>query len=70
MVCQGNRSVNARDLALIREALGDRAENAALEDVASLLLRLPKTGLVGWKAIERYLDTLYLHLGDPVYMLA
>jgi hypothetical protein len=54
-------------LAQIREALADLAETGRLEDVSSLLLKLPKPGLLGWRAMERYLDTLYLYRGDPVY---
>jgi hypothetical protein len=54
-------------LAEICEALADLAEGGRLEDVSSLLLRLPKPGLLGWRAMERYLDTLYLYRGDPVY---
>ncbi|MEW6568579.1 MAG: DnaB-like helicase C-terminal domain-containing protein [Chloroflexota bacterium] len=54
-------------LAEVREALADLAEAGALEDASSLLLKLPKPGLLGWRAMERYLDTLYLCRGDPVY---
>ncbi|MEW6567698.1 MAG: DnaB-like helicase C-terminal domain-containing protein [Chloroflexota bacterium] len=54
-------------LAQIGDALADLAEKGELEDVSSLLLRLPKTGLLGWRAMEKYLETLYLHRGDPVY---
>jgi len=54
-------------LAAIREALADLAEKGVLEDVSSLLLKLPKAGLLGWRGMERYLDTLYLYRGDPVY---
>ena len=54
-------------LAAIREALADLAEKSVLEDVSSLLLKLPKAGLLGWRGMERYLDTLYLYRGDPVY---
>ncbi|MCL4466911.1 MAG: DnaB helicase C-terminal domain-containing protein [Chloroflexi bacterium] len=54
-------------LAEVREALADLAEGGKLEDVSSLLLKLPKPGLLGWRAMERYLDTLYLYRGDPVY---
>jgi hypothetical protein len=54
-------------LVQIREALADLAEKGMLEDVSSLLLKLPKTGLLGWRGMERYLDTLYLYRGDPVY---
>jgi replicative DNA helicase len=54
-------------LAQIHEALAGLAEKGSLEDVSSLLLKLPKTGLLGWRAMERYLDTLYLYRGDPVY---
>jgi replicative DNA helicase len=54
-------------LAEIRGALADLAEIGALEDVSSLLLKLPKPALLGWRAMERYLDTLYLYRGDPVY---
>jgi RecA/RadA recombinase len=54
-------------LAEVREALADLAETGRLEDVSSLLLRLPKPGLLGWRAMERYLDTLYLYPGDSVY---
>lgn len=54
-------------LAQVREALADLAEKGALGDVSSVLLALPKTGLLGWRAMERYLDTLYLSRGDPVY---
>jgi len=35
--------------------------------MSSSLLKLPKTGLLGWRGMERYLDTLYLYRGDPVY---
>ena len=55
-------------LAWIRDSLADLAEKSALEDVSSLLLKLPKTGLLGWRGMERYLDTLYLCRGDPVYV--
>jgi replicative DNA helicase len=54
-------------LAEVREALADLAESGRLEDVSSLLLKLPKPALLGWRAMERYLDTLYLYRGDPVY---
>ena len=54
-------------LVQIREALADLAEKGTLEDLSSLLLKLPKTGLLGWRGMERYLDTLYLYRGDPVY---
>lgn len=54
-------------LALIRETLGELAEASALEDLSSVLLKLPKSGLLGWRQMERYLDTLYLYRGDPVY---
>ena len=54
-------------LAQIRDALADLAEKGSLEDVSSLLLNLPKTGLLGWRGMERYLDTMYLYRGDPVY---
>lgn len=53
-------------LAEVRESLADLAEIGALEDVSSLLLKLPKPVLLGWRAMERYLDTLYLYRGDPV----
>lgn len=49
----------------IREALADLAEKGTLDDVSSLLLRVPKTGILGWRAMDRYLDTLYLYRGDP-----
>lgn len=32
-----------------------------------LLLNLPRPGLLGWRQMERYVDTLYLYRGDPVY---
>jgi len=71
MLCMGSwlagGSEGGVSLAQIREALADLAENRALEDVSSLLLKLPKTGLLGWRGMERYLDTLYLYRGDPVY---
>lgn len=54
-------------LALIRETLGNLAEAGELEDLSSMLLRLPKSALLGWRQIERYLDTLYIYRGDPVY---
>ena len=54
-------------LALIRETLARLAEAGALEDLSSMLLTLPKSGLLGWRQMERYLDTLYLYRGDPVY---
>ncbi|MFQ5922329.1 MAG: DnaB-like helicase C-terminal domain-containing protein [Anaerolineales bacterium] len=54
-------------LALIREALAKLAEDGALEDLSSMLLKLPKSGLLGWRQMERYLDSLYLYRGDPVY---
>ncbi len=54
-------------LALIRETLGELAEASALEDLSSMLLKLPKSGLLGWRQMERYLDTLYLYRGNPVY---
>jgi hypothetical protein len=54
-------------LVQIREALADLAEKGTLEDLSSLLLKLPKTGLLGWRGMERYLDTLCLYRGDPVY---
>jgi replicative DNA helicase len=54
-------------LALIRETLGRLAETDALEDLSSMLLALPKSGLVGWRQMEKYLDTLYLYRGDPIY---
>jgi len=53
-------------LAQIGDALADLAEKGALEDMSSLLLRLPKTGLLGWRAMEKYLDTLHLCRGNPV----
>jgi hypothetical protein len=54
-------------LVQIREALADLAEKGTLGNVSSLLLKLPKTGLLGWRGMERYLDTLCLYRGDPVY---
>lgn len=54
-------------LALIRETLATLAEEGALEDLSSMLLKLPRAGLLGWRQMERYLDTLYLYRGDPVY---
>lgn len=54
-------------LAQIREALAKLAEEKALEDFSSLLLRLPKTAILSWRGMERYLDSLYSHRGDPVY---
>lgn len=54
-------------MAQIREALADLAEMGFLEDVSSLLLKLPETGLLGWRGMERYLDTMYIYRGDPVY---
>jgi len=54
-------------LALIRESLAKLAEDSALEDLSSILLKLPKSGLLGWRQMERYLDALYLYRGDPVY---
>ena len=54
-------------LALIRETLGGPAEAGALEDLSSVLLKLPKSGPPGWRQMERYLNTLYLYRGDPVY---
>jgi len=54
-------------LAEIRDMLADLADKGALEDVSSLLLKLPKTTLLGWRVMERYLETLYLYRGDPVY---
>jgi hypothetical protein len=54
-------------LALIRETLARLAEDGALEDLSSMLLKLPKSGLLGWRQMEGYLDTLYLYRGDPVY---
>jgi hypothetical protein len=54
-------------LALIRDALAKLAETGELEDLSSVLLTLPKSGLLGWRQMEGYLDTLFLYRGDPVY---
>jgi replicative DNA helicase len=55
------------NLALIRETLGRLAEDGRLEDLSSVLLKLPKSALLGWRQMEKYLDTLYLYRGDPIY---
>jgi hypothetical protein len=55
-------------LALIREALAKLVGAHALEDLSSVLLKLPKSGLLHWRQMEWYLDTLYLYRGHPVYM--
>lgn len=54
-------------LALIREALVKLAEAGRLEDLSSMLLKLPNSGLLGWRQLERCLDTLYLYRGNSVY---
>ena len=51
----------------IREAMVSLAENDTLDDLSSFLLQLPKSALLGWREMEKYLDALYLYRGDPVY---
>ncbi len=51
----------------ISEALVGLAGEGALEDLSSMLLELPKSALLGWREMERYLDTLFLYQGDPIY---
>jgi hypothetical protein len=51
LLCRESWLASAREggasLAQIREVLADLAEKGSLEDVSSLLLKLPKTGLLG-----------------------
>jgi len=51
----------------IRGALAGLAEAGALEDLSTMLLRLPRSALLGWRKMEKYLDALYLYRGDSVY---